>query len=355
MYKTLSKGVLIGAIFLILAGALVFANPSRDDDESKIVVADRASGTISVISTKTDSLIGTFALPSAPNTPEPMYVVYSPIEDRVFVGDRANDQVVVFEADDFSIEATVPAGAGVFHMWAGVRARQLWVNNDVDNTTTVINLRTLDILATVPTPSDLVNMGGKPHDVIVNPKGDYAYVSVVGVTGQNDYVVQFSTKTFMETNRAQVGKDPHLSLNWWNDSLYVPCQGNNEVQILNKGDLSFDKALSVPGAHGAGMTRHGLFFYTTNLPGGGTDALYTVFTFSNKLVGKPVDAPYPTPHNITLTGNSRKLYLTHSGATSDKVTVYKIKSFFNPIPVYSGEVTVGMNPFGLAFVPDQDD
>ena len=122
-------------------------------------------------------------------------------------------------------------------------------------------------------------------------------------------------------------------------------------QILKKSDLSFDKALSVPGAHGAGMTRNGLFFYATNLPGGGTDALYTVSTLTNTVIGDPVDAPYLTPHNIALTGNGRKQYLTHSGSTSDKVTVYTIKSVFNPIPVYLGEVTVGANPFGLAFVP----
>ena len=58
-----------------------------------------------------------------------------------------------------------PAGRGVFHMWADYRGRQLWVNNDIDKTTTVIDPSTLEVLATVPTPADLVAMGGKPHDV----------------------------------------------------------------------------------------------------------------------------------------------------------------------------------------------
>ncbi len=48
--------------------------------------------------------------------------------------------------------------------------------------------------------------------------------------------------------------------------------------------------------------------------------------------------------------NGMKLVLTHSGAESDKATIYTT-SGANPVPVHSGEVTVGLNPFGLAFVP----
>jgi DNA-binding beta-propeller fold protein YncE len=337
-------------MFLLLAGLATASGYGGFFGHGKIVVADRNSGTISVIETKTDELLGSFPLPSGANTPEPMYVVFSPIKNRVFVGDRANDRIVVFDGDDFSVETTVPAGAGVFHMWASVKAKQLWVNNDIDNTTTVIHLKTLNVVATFPTPTDLVALGGKPHDVILDPKGHFGYVSVVGIPGDHDYVVQYSTKTFQELNRAEVGKDPHLSLNRWGKILYVPCQGTNEVVLLNKYNLNFVKSLSVPGAHGAGMSRNGLFFYTTNLSGGGEDALYTIFTWTNTVIGEPEDAPYAVPHNIALTPNGRKIYVTHSGA-NNKVSVYTTKGFFDPIPDFATEVTVGDNPFGLAYVP----
>ena len=97
------------------------------------------------------------------------------------------------------------------------------------------------------------------------------------------------------------------------------------------------------------MARNGKFFYTTNLPGGGTDGLFTINTKTNTVIGDPVDTDYPIPHNIALTPVLRKLYVTHSGGTADKVTVYTV-SIHHPIPVASGEVTVGTNPFGLAFV-----
>jgi YVTN family beta-propeller protein len=294
--------------------------------------------------------VDTVALPDGENPPEPMYVVYSAVKDRVFVGDRGNDRVVVFDARDFSVEGTVPAGAGVFHMWADARGRQLWVNNDIDNTTTVINPRTLEVITTVPIPADLVAQGGKPHDVILGPFGRLAYVTVLGLPGDHDYLVQYNTRTFEEINRAPVGKDPHLSLARQHNRLYVPSQDSNVVIVFNRFTLEEIARIDVPGAHGAGMSPNGRVFYTTNLSGGGTDGLFAIDTQANTLIGEPVDTPYPVPHNIALTRNGRKLFVTHSGATADKVTIYTV-SEQNPEPVLAGEVTVGLNPFGLAFVP----
>jgi YVTN family beta-propeller protein len=322
------------------------AHPAR----GRIVVANRGSGSISVIDATTDQLIETYDLPAGDNPPEPMYVVYTPAKRRVFVGDRANNRVVVFDGRDFSVEATVDTGAGVFHMWADPQSRQLWVNNDIDNTSTVINPKTLEVVATVPTPADLVAQGGKPHDVILGPQGRFAYVTVLGLPGPNDYVVQFSTATFQEVGRAPVGKDPHVSLARQNDLLYVPSQNSDAVVVLDRSTLELVTEIPVPGAHGAGMTRSGKVFYTTNLPGGGTDALFAIDTRSNTVIGDPVDTPYPVPHNIALTPSGHKLFVTHSGAASEKVTIYTI-SGNNLLPLLSDEVTVGLNPFGLAYVP----
>jgi YVTN family beta-propeller protein len=337
-------------VFTLLSSGSAFAGNGHYPANGKVVVANRAEGTISIIDARTNEVVDTVALPDGENPPEPMYVVYSAVKDRVFVGDRGNDRVVVFDARDFSVEGTVPAGAGVFHMWADARGRQLWVNNDIDNTTTVINPRTLEVITTVPTPADLVAQGGKPHDVILGPFGRLAYVTVLGLPGDHDYLVQYNTRTFEEINRAPVGKDPHLSLARQHNRLYVPSQDSNMVIVFNRFTLEEIARIDVPGAHGAGMSPNGRVFYTTNLSGGGTDGLFAIDTQANTLIGEPVDTPYPVPHNIALTRNGRKLFVTHSGATADKVTIYTV-SEQNPEPVLAGEVTVGLNPFGLAFVP----
>lgn len=331
--------------------------PGLSARRDKIVVANRASGTISVVDAATGKVSGTYALPAGDRMPEPMYVVYA--RDRVFVGDRANNRVAVFNPRTFAVEGTVPAGAGIWHMWGDPGDRQLWVNNDIDNTCTVIDPLTLEVLATVPTPADLVRAGGRPHDVVLDPvAGQFAYVSLIGVAGAADYVVKYSTQTFAEVGRAAVGKDPHLSATRQNNLLYVPCQASNALIVLNRDTLEGVTSLTIPGAHGAGMAFDGQTFYTTNFPGGGREALWTIDTRSNTIIGQAVNTPFTGPHNIALTpdrsiffgndGDTRKLFVTHSGATNNKVTIYR---FNGNTPVYQGEVTVGFNPFGLSYVP----
>ncbi len=335
---------------LIAFTALLVAIPvaaSAQRDAGGVVVANRGSGTISVIDAATDQLTGTYALPAGENPPEPMYVNYVKPGNHVFVGDRANDRVVVFDADDYSVVTTIPAGQGVFHQWADNHGRQLWVNNDIDNTATVINPRTLAVMGTVAMPADLIAEGYKPHDVILGPRARYAYVTLLGGT-DHDWLVQFDTWTMSEVNRAPVGLDPHVSIKPHSRLIYVPAQNSNVVTILNRYSLRMVAELDIPGAHGATMSPNGQVFYTTNLPGGGTDGLFAIETATNTVLGS-TDTPYPVPHNVVVSDN-QKLFLTHSGSTSDKVTIYDV-SRLHPVPSYRAEITVGLNPFGIGYVP----
>lgn len=340
-------------VILVLAFITTFSAPASAEpgniSRGKIVVANRASGTISVIDVRSDQVLATVPLPSESNPPEPMYVVPSSKANLVFVGDRANDRVVAFDADDFSVAGVVPTGAGVFHMWGDDREGLLWVNNDIDNTATVINMRNLSVIATVPMPADLVALGGKPHDVVLDPLRPFAFVTMIGIATTPDYVVRFSTSSFVEVGRAPVGEDSHVSYSRRNDCLYVPTQLTNQMFVLDGTTLEEKTSLSIPGAHGAGLRPHNeKTFYTTNISGGGVNGLFAIDTSDNSIIGS-TDTPFAVPHNIALNSNGRKLYVTHSEATSDKVSVYTVSSN-NPVPEFSGVVTVGFNPFGLAFV-----
>ncbi len=365
MKKTVLLLALVAALALALAGCSEDPTaPDADADKAaglrtpdngsrnggSIVVANRASGTISVIDSRTAQLTHTIDLPQDGDdaTPEPMYVNQVSAHQRLFVGDRANDRVVVFNSQNFEVAGTVACGQGVFHMWADRQGDQLWVNNDIDNTITVIDPASLAVLATVPVPADLVAMGGKPHDVILDHRSRYAYVTVLGIDGENDYLVQFETGGFTEMNRQPVGQDPHVSIGV-NTDLYVACQNSNQVLVFDPESLELIDEIVVPGAHGVAMAGNGKYFYTTNLPGGGADALITVGTKRNEIAGYPVSTPYPVPHNLALTPNGKKLFVTHSGGTSDKVTVYELVGPYRQ-PEYVGEVTVGLNPFGIGYV-----
>ena len=315
----------------------------RIESARNVVVANRGSGSVSIINTRTDVVDKTVVLP---DNGEPMYVIPKNFSRRVFVGDRANNRLVVLRKSDYSVETTVDVGQGVFHMWADYFGKQLWVVNDIDKTLSVINTKSLATLATVPIPADLAALNGKPHDIIVSPAGFLAYVTIIGVVGANDYVVQYYTPTFTEIGRAAVGKDAHLSLQFFDDNLFVPCQGANAVYVLDRFSMGIEKIIDVPGAHGAGMPFLDGMFYTTNLPGGGTDGIFGINIYSKEVVGS-VDTPFPVPHNIAVNFKGSKLYVTHSGATANKVSVYK-KSRGSTIPKYVTDITVGLNPFGIS-------
>jgi len=340
--------VALGALLMLLVALPAASGDTGSRSNSgEVVVANRASGTVSVIDAGSAEVIGTYPLPMGDNPPQPMYVSYVKSGHRLFVGDRANNRVVVLDADDYSTIATVPAGNGVFHQWADPRDRQLWVNNDIDNTATVFDPRSLAVLGTVEMPADLVAVGYKPHDVVLDPKGRFSYVTLVGGI-DNDWLVQFDTATLTEVNRAPVGLDPHVSLSQRNMLIYVPAQNSDLVTVLDRRTLDIVAELNVPGAHGAGMSPNGKVFYTTNLPGGGVDGLFAIDTGTNVVIGS-AGTPHPVPHNLVVTKND-KLFVTHSGATADKVTIYDVTTP-NPIPQLRGEVTVGLNPFGIAYVP----
>ncbi len=347
----------LNLIYLFLALGTFFAckkESSRDESEpaqklplavqrnainERVVVANRSSRSISVLDATDNSVLGTYLMP---DNGMPMYAVHIPQAKAVFVGDRENNRVVAFDEDDFSVVGTVPAGAGVFHMWASPNGSQLWVNNDIDKTTTIINPASMKVKGTAVTPADLVSMGGMPHDVFLDPGKKFAYVTVLGVSGPNDYVVKYNTNKYEEVGRVPVGKDPHLFADDVNGLLYVPCQNTNNIYVINRATLAVETILPFNGAHGIFMPGSGSYVYVSNISG---SELGVFETASNSQVGAPIPTPFPVPHNLAINATEDKLFVTHSGATANQLSIYSL----NPLPVFETTVTVGNNPFGLVY------
>ena len=91
--------------------------------------------------------------------------------------------------------------------------------------------------------------------------------------------------------QARVGNDPHVSFNWRNWEVYLPCQGSDVVIVLDAWDLDEVAVIDVPGAHGAITSLDARRFYTTNLPGLGEDAVIAIDTRRNRVKGV-ADAPH---------------------------------------------------------------
>ena len=343
--------------------------------KNQVVVTNRASGTLSVIDPIRDTAT-TIDIPFEPiigeSPPDPMYVFHIRSTNEVVVGDRANNRLVFFDQVTYQVTGTAPAGNGVFHMWGASDDSQLWVNNENDKTITVINPVNKTRITTIDIPADLAKEEGKPHDVILGPSGEFAYVSVLNLSEDHvpdpecppgcdvtSVVLQYSTDTFEEVARADVGVDPHFGLTNQNNYLYVAAEQSNLVNVLNRSDLSFVTSIDVPGAHGAGVaggaTPNGRFFYTTNFPSSdGSNGLFIIDTMNNQLIGSDFDTGFARPHNIAVTNDNKKLYISHSTSDLDpgKVTVYDLDSRTG-LPTGSTptrDINVGVNPFGIFFV-----
>lgn len=282
-----------------------------------VVVANRASGSISIINSSDNIIKRTISLPQAENPSQPMYVVYK--NGRIFVGDRGNNRVVVFDSASYALITSIPAGAGVFHMWASQFTGKLMVNNDIDNSVTVIDTYSLTVDHTFSIPSDLVAMGFKPHDIFVSANGRSVFISLVDGVAGNDYVIKVRSSDYKEVARQEVGGDPHLFISSANPSqLFVPSQDSGALNILNEKNLKVSKTIPLAGAHG--IFSIGSRLYVTNIPNGGIDGVYT-FDLDKKAQMDSVNLSFAVPHNIAVSDDGRKIYVTHSGASSNKVSV----------------------------------
>lgn len=324
-------------LLLILSIAIVIYGCKKDEEpdpvyEEVVAVANRAGASVSFVNAVDNTVISTLEIPGS----EPMYAVYVPAKDKLYVGDRANNKVLVIDPATKTVESSITVGEGVFHMWADGQGNQLWVNNDIDYTTSVINLSDNSVGA-------LVNIPLKPHDVFVNDAGTMAYVSAFsGDPNVVDSVYAFSTSTYQLMAEAGVGKDPHLFHVNSRDKLYVPCQSGT-VFSLNSTDLSESNSVAIDGSHGIFGAPDGNYVYVADIV---DKQLYTIDPSTDATVGSPLTTTDDKPHNLAVNEGNDKLFVTHSGATANTLSIYGLES---------GGITsqtileLDTNPFGLAY------
>jgi DNA-binding CsgD family transcriptional regulator len=106
--------------------------------EERVVVTNRAAGTLTYIDPATDQVLQTQTMAGS----EPMYIIYLPLKDRLLVGDRLQSKIHVINPATQTIETSIAVGSGVMHMAVDAQAKQLWAAGDLSNTLTVINLNT---------------------------------------------------------------------------------------------------------------------------------------------------------------------------------------------------------------------
>lgn len=331
--RTLIRFTLLPVILgILLVVACKDDETSAAEFEEIVVTANRASGNITFINAEDNSVLKTLDIASS----EPMYAVYVAATDKLYLGDRAQNRIYVIDPATQSLETSIDVGEGVFHMWADGQGKQLWVNNDIDFTTSVINLSDNTVTTTI-------DLGIRPHDVFVNDAGTMAYISIFsGDPMLPDSVFAYSTSTYERVAAQAVAKDPHLFHFSNTNTLYVPCQ-EGTVFALDGNDLSERTSLAISGSHGIFGAPAQDYVYVADIS---NSELYSIKSSDNSIQDSSVGTPAATAHNLAVNEAGDKLFVTHSGGTATLLSTYTLSG--GDITEETS-VTVGTNPFGLAY------
>lgn len=301
------------------------------------LVANRGSGTVSIFDARTTDSIATINLPDG-DAAQPTYLAHSRRNRTFYVGDFANKKVVYYDDKTFEQKGEIAIEEGAFHMWANDFVGQLWVNNIVSKTTSVINLRTNTVINTLPLPTNEIpelTENAEQHDVTISLNGRFAYVTVLD--GDVSYVVQYNTRTQEYIKHETVGGDAHL-LTVFN-KLYVPAQLANEITVFDSNRLTEQDSISFGAAHGVTTSfRH---VFTTGISEG---KVGVIDRFTNEIVDT-VDSPFPVPHNVAVNLRGNILFLAHSGGTQTMVSFFSVDRK-GKLELLSNKVS-GTNPFGV--------
>ena len=346
--KTMKNRLLSPLTTVIAVGVTGFLLAGDTLAQRDAVIMNRGSGTLSIIDGQSDNVIATVEMPDGG---EPMYAAYSPQFHRFFVVDRANSQVVVFDANDFNVVGTVPTGAGAFHCWIDPFERKLAVTNDLDQSVTIIDTVDLDVITTIELPDELVKAGYRAHDVnIALGWWDHGLFVTMLAPDAPGYVLRYSSFSYKMTAARELGGDPHVTMSIFQPAvLYVMAQDSDSYHAVSRWTLDdIKKPLHIAGAHGAVMNRFYLsrFLYTTDIE---NSRIVTIRRKNFRIVDS-LETPNPTAHNLAVSTLGDKLYVTHSGAASNVVTIYDLNRWTGR-PSLRAKVEVGLNPFGLATVP----
>ncbi|MDY7395641.1 WD40 repeat domain-containing protein [Aureibaculum sp. 2210JD6-5] len=312
---------------------------SNNGKTDYFAVANRGDGTVTIYDADTQEQYTKITLED--ENAAPTYVVYSTKQDRLYVADFNNSKINVYNTSDFSKVGEYPAGNGAFHMWLNNFSNQLWVNNIVDKTTSVISLRNGRTLATLSLP-DNINFAedAAQHDVTISPNGAFAYVSVFSQTGTN-YVLHYNTHSLKLMNYIEVGGDPHLVSS--HRFLYVLSQDDSSIKEYKYANLrSTNRTGSLANVHGVTLGKDNNLFLT-NI----ADKKVASYNLRSQDVTSVADAPVTdgVAHNISYNFDKEILALTRSGGS----TVDFFKVVEGNIEYLSSDVS-GANPFGIFYV-----
>lgn len=310
---------------------------SYTNGDRYFVVANRGSSSISIYSAQNAEFIANAMLPD--KGAQPTYLAHSSHNKSIYVGDFSTNKVIIYDDQNFSVKSEIAIDQGPFHMSINEVTGQLWVNTIISKTTTVIDLKSNRIVATLSLPVNEIpelTSAAVQHDVVLSANGKKAFVTILDEP-ELTYLLTYDTSNFKYLGHQLLAGDAHIYAT--PDKFYVASQLNNLLTVFNSDGSKKLAELPHSSAHSIiGSFRH--LFIT-----GISDATIGIYDKRRNQLLDKVDTDFPVPHNISINKKGSILCVSHSGTTATRISFYTVTR--------SGQITKltdhesGLDPFGV--------
>ncbi|MEO3761491.1 beta-propeller fold lactonase family protein, partial [Mycobacterium sp. B14F4] len=231
---SITDGSLVSTITVGTAPTNLVSSPNG----SLLYVTNRTSGTVSVINTATNQVVGS---PIKVGT-QPESITINTDGTRVYVANFFSSTVSVIDTDATSanfnkVIATIPVGAnprGIAFAQT-VNGPRLYVVNRTSNTVTVINASTNQVTVSA------IGVGATPQQVVVSADGTRAYVSNYGSNSVS--VINTATNT-VEGTTAVPSMPVGVALSADGSVLYV-ANGNDKISVIDTASRTVINTLTI--------------------------------------------------------------------------------------------------------------
>ncbi|WP_336053306.1 IPT/TIG domain-containing protein [Streptomyces sp. CA2R101] len=269
-------------------------------DGARGYVANRASNTISVIDTATNTVTATVAAAGGPTFP-----AVSPDGTRAYVTLFDDGALGVIDTATNTLTATIAVGAGALGLAVSPDGARAYVTSQNANTLSVIDTATNTVTATVTT-------GPVPIGVAVSPDGTRAYVGNVG----DSSVSVIDTATNTVTSSFTAGDVPVIiAFSPDGTRAYVCNAGGDSVSVIDTATTTVIATIGVGTTpRFVAVSPDGTAAYTADYA---DNSVSVIDTATNTVIGTIPVGNGPTC--IAVTPQGTRLYVTDNADNAVRV------------------------------------
>jgi len=278
-------------------------------------VPNEGSGTLSVIDTATDQVIG-----DIPAGKKPRGLAANVEGTRLYVSDQPNNRLVVVDLALRKEVGTVPLGVSPEGVSASPDGRYIAVALEESNSIAFIAAATGKEAFTVKVE------GKNPEHAVFSPDGKLVYVSAEDA----EQVDVIDVDRRLQVAKIAVGRRPR-GIGFLPDGsrAYIACEISSEVHVV---DVARGQSVAVVKAgnfsNGIAVRPDGKVVYVSN---GRDGTVAAIDTASNRVVA--TIATGARPWNMAITPDGRKLYVANGRANSVSVIDTATHTKLRDVPV----------------------